>query len=318
MRLSVARRNPFEIVFLPLIGRLHRNSFRSGSANSSSLGRLLSRMLFYPLKSLSFSQVLGELKVKISNVERIAPFDARNRQYSALYFDVFSAGYEPEFTTIIDALVPDNGVLFDIGSNWGFFSIHLAARPGFEGRVHAFEPWPPTYLDLARLVEELELGQCIDCHAVALNDIDGHASMQSPSHSGLARISGNGNGKKVRTTTLDNLDLPPPTLMKIDAEGAEDKILQGGRRFLAKHHPMLLFENRAQRFGGNECLAVLVMLEEIGYQLFAPNLISSTAGQHQVELIRITADTRKDHAEYPNLFACHSSDTGRLMEAVDR
>ena len=157
MRLNITRRNPFTIEHLPLIGRLHRSSFRSGCANTSSLSRFLSRMLFYPLKAVSFWQVPGKLKVRVDDKERTANYDARNRQFSALYFDVFADGYEPEFTTIIDALVPNDGVLYDIGSIWGFFSIYLAVRPGFKGRIHAFEPWPPTYMDLARLVDELEL-----------------------------------------------------------------------------------------------------------------------------------------------------------------
>lgn len=312
MKLSISQRNPFTVICLPLVGRLHRSSFRSGSANGTPLSRLLSRMLFYPMRALSFREASGKIQVTVGDEERSARFDARNRQFSALYFDVFSSGYEPEFTTIIDALVPDDGIMYDIGSNWGFFAIHLASRPKFQGRVHAFEPWPSTHVDLARLVKELDLGSRISCHPIALNDSTGHASMQSPGHSGLAHISEDDQGTRIQTTTLDDLDFEPPTLIKIDAEGAEEKILQGGRRFLAEHHPMILFENRPARFGDEKCLAVLVMLEELGYHLFAPNLLSNADGQCQVELIKVTAETRDDHSEFLNLFACHSSDLERL------
>jgi FkbM family methyltransferase len=315
MKLSISQRNPFTVIYLPLVGRLHRSSFRSGSANGSSMSRLLSRLFFYPLRALSFREAPGKLQVKVGEEERSARFDARNRQFSALYFDIFSSGYEPEFTTIIDALVPDDGVLYDIGSNWGFFAIHLASRSKFRGRVHAFEPWPSTHVDLSRLVKDLDLGSRISCHPIALSNSSGHASMQSPGHSGLAHISEDDQGTRIQTATLDDLDFEPPTLIKIDAEGAEEKILQGGRRFLAEHHPMILFENRPARFGDDACLAVLVMLEELGYHLFAPNLLSNADGQCQVELIKVTAETRDDHAEFLNLFACHSSDLGR-MEAV--
>ena len=312
MKLSISQRNPFTVTHLPLVGRLHRSSFRSGSVKGSSLSRFLSRLLFYPLRALSCYESPGKLQVKVGEEERLAGFDARNRQFSALYFDVFSSGYEPEFTTIIDALVPNDGVFYDIGSNWGFFAIHLASRPEFKGVIHAFEPWPSTHLDLTSLVKELDLGSRISCHPIALNDKTGHASMESPGHSGLAHISEQGQGTRIKTTTLDDLDFESPDLIKIDAEGAEEKILQGGCRFLAEHHPMILFENRPARFGDEECLAVLVMLEELDYHLFAPNLLSNADGQCQVELIKLTAQTRDDHAEFLNLFACHASDLERL------
>ena len=316
MIISANRRNPFSIDYLPLLGRLHRNSFRSGSSDSSPSGRLLSRLLFYPMKALSFRPVRGTMKVKVLGQDRRAHFDARNRQFSALYFDVFSCGYEPEFTTLIDALVPDDGILYDLGSNWGFFGIHLAARPGFNGSVHCFEPWPPTYSDLSGLVEKLELGELISCHELALSDVTGDACMHAPSHSGLAHVSGDQSGRKVRITTLDALDLPTPDLLKIDAEGLEEKIIQGGSEFLRENHPMLLFENRPGKFGEEECLAVLYMLEELGYRLFAPNLNPPQGERFRVELIPLTAKTRNQHAQHPNLFACHSTELERIEKAA--
>ena len=129
MIISANRRNPFSIDYLPLLGRLHRNSFRSGSSDSSPSGRLLSRLLFYPMKALSFRPVRGTMKVKVLGQDRRAHFDARNRQFSALYFDVFSCGYEPEFTTLIDALVPDDGILYDVGKQLGFLRHPLGCPP---------------------------------------------------------------------------------------------------------------------------------------------------------------------------------------------
>ena len=318
MKLQTSRRNPFAVVFLPFLGRLHRNSFRSGRANGSSLGRLYSRLLFYPIKALSFAPVLGKIEVTVGEQVRSASFDARNRQFSALYFDVFSDGYEPELTTIIDALVPDDGIIFDIGSNWGFFAVFLASRSGFVGHIHAFEPWPSTYSDLTGLVNELQLSKRITCHEVALSDNSGHASMCSPSHSGLAHVSSDGSGRKVRTVSLDTLDLPPPNLIKIDAEGLEEKILNGGLGLLAENRPMLLFENRPSKFGGKECMAVLFMLEQIGYSLFAPQLSPSRGETCQLDLVSISAETRREHARHPNLFACHSTKLDQIKKVADR
>lgn len=311
MKIRASRRNPFSVSVLPLLGHLHRNSFRSGNSKSSSIGRFLSRLFFYPWRALSFAPVLGKLDVIIKDSTHTVFFDVRNRQFSAIYFDVFSEGYEPEFTTIIDALLPDDGVFLDVGSNWGFFSIFLASRIDFRGHIHAFEPWPATYLDLLSLIESLGLGSVVTCHREALSDVSGFANMKSPGHSGLAHISDNQKGKKIRTTTLDDMKLSSVDLIKIDAEGLEDKILKGGQRFLNEYKPMILFENRTKHFGDDNCLQVLFMLEEMGYKLFAPHLVHISDQENQVEFIPLTAGTRSNFAEYPNLFACHLSELGK-------
>ena len=79
---------------------------------------------------------------------------------------------------------------------------------------------------------------------------------------------------------------------------------------------MLLFENRPGKFGDEECLAVLYMLEELGYRLFAPNLNPPQGERFRVELIPLTAKTRNQHAQYPNLFACHSTELERIEKAA--
>ena len=313
MLFRASRRNPFSVSILPLLGRLHRNSFRSGNSKGSSIGRFLSRMLFYPWRALSFTPVHGELDVIIQDSFHTVFFDVRNRQFSAIYFDVFSEGYEPEFTTIIDALLPDEGVFLDIGSNWGFFSIFLASRIGFRGHIHAFEPWPATHLDLLSLIDSLDLRRVVTCHNEALSDVSGFANMESPGHSGLAHISDGQKGEEIRTTTLDEMELSSADLIKIDAEGLEDKILKGGQRFLKECKPMILFENRTKRFGDDNCLEVLFMLEEMGYKLFAPHLVHISDQENQVEFIPLTADTRSNFAEYPNLFACHLNELNNMI-----
>lgn len=317
LKLNTQIRFPFTVEKLPLLGKLYRHAFRSGCVNTPAPLRFISRILFYSLHGISFRPALGRLCVDFGEETRIGHFDARNRQFSALYFDAFSKGYEPEIAMLIDICVPNDGVLYDIGSNWGFFAIYLASRSEFKGQIHAFEPWPQSNADLKRLVNELHLQDQIICHATALSNSSGPTFMLSPSHSGLAHLSNDARGKQIQTTTLDALELKPPTLMKIDAEGAEENILHGGRQLLAKHHPMLIFENRAHLFGEEKCATVLTMLEEIGYRLFALRLHPSTNNPQKVELIGITAETRNANADCANLFACHPGTMKHLREKVE-
>ena len=46
--------------------------------------------------------------------------------------------YEPETSALLDQLVGDEDVFFDVGANWGWYSVLIAARPTFHGTVHTF------------------------------------------------------------------------------------------------------------------------------------------------------------------------------------
>jgi FkbM family methyltransferase len=301
--------SPFRVVRLPWLARLHRAGFRGSRKPAVAPVRLLARGAFYLLRRLSRGPVYGELQVRIGGELRTARFDARNRQFGAIYFDRYANGYEPEVAALIEACVGDAGVFYDVGSNWGYFSVLAAAREGFRGRVHAFEPWPSSFRDLTDIVVQLGLSKQIACHNFALGDSSQTASMTAGSHSGLARISPGGSGVSVAVRALDGLALDglalePPSLIKIDTEGHEEQVLRGGQRLLAAHRPMLIFEHRLE----NDCqwqnAGVLELLQSLGYRLFAPRVASPAAG---LELQDIDAASRREHPDSGNVFACHAS-----------
>ncbi|MDP7640270.1 MAG: hypothetical protein QGG73_11240 [Candidatus Hydrogenedentes bacterium] len=86
----------------------------------------------------------------------------------------FVAGYEASSLALLDILVGRDGCFFDVGSNFGCFSLSIAARPGFTGRVHAFEPYAPSFADLSNMIERSALTALISAHRLALSDYDGN------------------------------------------------------------------------------------------------------------------------------------------------
>ena len=210
-------RQPYSVARLPWLARLHRNAFRSGRHDVSELTKFASRMAFYCGRSIWPFSVQGEFGVDVAGEMRHFRFDARNRMFSAVYFDKYSSGYEPPVLALVDALLPDDGVFFDIGSNWGYFSIYLASRPRFAGQIHAFEPWPTTYADLSSTVRQLGLDNVVHCHNFALGESNHEGAMQCGSHSGCAKLAPEGSqGVAVKIQALDELRLPRPDLMKVD------------------------------------------------------------------------------------------------------
>ncbi len=116
----------------------------------------------------------GEILVATPQGAKSVSFDGRNTHFNCLYMPEFVAGYEASSLALLDILVGRDGCFFDVGSNFGCFSLSIAARPGFTGRVHAFEPYAPSFADLSNMIERSALTALISAHRLALSDYDGN------------------------------------------------------------------------------------------------------------------------------------------------
>ena len=267
---TVRRRNPFAVDHLPFLAELYAAGFKPRR-------RLAKRFIGKPAKNL-FRLVYrtglggtGRFTLALGDRTAACAFNARNTQYHALYLPPYAKGYEPDTTALFDILLPDDGVFFDIGANWGYYALFAAARPGFAGRIHAFEPMPATFADLASVVDQAGLGNVITCHQVALSAAPGQGTMTVGDglHSGIARLGGSGGGGvEVPLMPLDDLDLPAPHVMKLDVEDHEDSVLTGARRLLARHRPYVAFESWREPHRPDRTLAPFTVLAEAGYLFF--------------------------------------------------
>jgi len=134
----------------------------------------------------------------------------------------------------------------DIGAHYGVYSILMAAKCGQTGHVVAFEPDPYA---CEVLVKNLSLNPGIKrpvIEACACSDSTGEATLFSRrgnAQSSLARSAvefspaHKSEEFRVPLVTLDSYllehNLPEPRWVKIDAEGAEIRILKGAQKILA-------------------------------------------------------------------------------------
>src|SRR5262249_10257645 len=152
-------------------------------------------------------KITGSFFLTINGQKKRIQYNPKNATYAILYFKAYAAGYEPQVAALMDLLLPDKGVFYDIGSNWGFFSLMLASRPGLKGKIHAFGPNPPTYADVTSMFEQAGTTGVGQCPNIVLPDQKGTASISLPDHvhSGCATISSSGTGTaSIQTTTLDD------------------------------------------------------------------------------------------------------------------
>lgn len=216
-----------------------------------------------PGRSFVFDAYLGDVRVNVDTrfkVERI----------------MWTGVYEPGLFRLLPDLVPAGGMCLDVGANVGAISLMLARRVGTGGRVVAFEPAPPNLLRLrANLELNPQLAARIEVHA---RGVGAHPDTlywrEEPGNPGNGMLGATGD-LPVPITTLDTcaaeLGWQRVDFIKIDVEGMELEVMQGGRELLARHRPTLYFESLA-RFrrrgdGSDGCSRIHALLGELGYEL---------------------------------------------------
>lgn len=147
--------------------------------------------------------------------------------------------YELEKQSVFERLVKPGDIVFDIGANVGFYTLLASTMIGPTGHVYAFEPLPRNLEYLRRHIALNKLTN-VTVFDSAVSEQTGVARFGCGT-SATGALSDDGEFS-VKTIALDELDasLPPPSLLKIDVEGAELSVLRGAQRLLKLHKPSIL------------------------------------------------------------------------------
>jgi FkbM family methyltransferase len=160
--------------------------------------------------------------------------------------------YEPSFTNAFLRESKSAPVIYDIGSNIGYFSLLAALNKN--SKIYSFEPVPKVAEQFRLLMGLNGLSEKVKLSEVALSNELGKIKMVTPGAHEQGLMVSALRGQKVDIddsilvdmTTLDHLvfeeNFPPPDLIKLDVEGAEAMVLDGGERTLMYHKPRLLIE----------------------------------------------------------------------------
>ena len=111
----------------------------------------------------------------------------------------------------------------------------------------------------------------------------------------------------VPVQTIDTLTLPTPSIIKIDAEKQEFRILKGALQTLRIHKPHLIFEHWFTAGDSEKSEEMLLFLADLAYEVFAMQWSSVYRGAHgSLYLIPIKEYRQmKQRCNKRNLFACH-------------
>lgn len=164
--------------------------------------------------------------------------------------------FERAETEFLDKFVQEDFVCLDIGSNVGYFSVLFASKGA---KVHAFDPVRENFA-LLSLTSALNPNLDIELRNCAIGDESGSIDFYIPEQTSLARIQSNSKAKgedkrTVELITIDQLDLPRVDVVKIDVEGAEEKVIKGMLNTLERCKPKLLMvelvEDHLMEFSSN-------------------------------------------------------------------
>ena len=183
--------------------------------------------------------------------------------------------WEKELTILLSKELRTGDVFYDIGANVGYFSC-LAAQCGVT-EIVAFEPDPLVCSILRTNIALNGFENAVSVCQCALSDEAGPISFQRGSDSAF---SGFGDWQmrtvaevtRVEATTLDEFaisgDRPMPTVLKIDVEGWEERVLVGSSGLISAHPPRLIvFEAPASETGQLNAFRLRDYFFDHGYQI---------------------------------------------------
>ena len=168
----------------------------------------------------------------------------------------------------------DPGWFFDVGANVGLY-IWEVCKVSPHRKILAFEPDPENIKLLEKTLNRANFQNVEICKCALSNQLAEVSFFQDNLTSATGCVAGkdkpwieqylNGstNEIRVKTETLDSVvrQDSSPSLIKIDVEGHEVEVLQGGRNTLSEAKPLLIIESFPPKQS-----TVLSLLDELGYR----------------------------------------------------
>lgn len=189
-------------------------------------------------------------------------------------FRKFTKQLEPELY-LLENLIERKGRVIDVGANRGIYAYFLSKK-GY--RVEAFEP--QSYCTKSLIKYSKLFRKEINVYNCCLADKAGRQVLNIPIirgrfretlATGLASI-GNFNGDleskcvEVDTHRLDDYHFQDVVFIKIDVEGYEKQVIEGGRETILREKPILFVEIEQRHLNNTSIDLVFDQIFELGYQ----------------------------------------------------
>ena len=217
--------------------------------------------------------------------------------------------FEDEIRFVRQLIKPGMQII-DIGANYGCYALTMAKLAGPEGRLWAFEPCSATADHLQQSIAANGLAQ-VELIRAALSNRKGEATLSTQENAELNSLSDDNGGTDSETVPLYRLDdcmhdygWQDIDFLKLDAEGEEVRILEGGEAFFRECSPLVMFE---LKHGATINEGLIQAFRDLDYDTykFVPGL-----------MMLVPFDLNEEPDPYQlNLFCCKPDRAEKLQQA---
>jgi FkbM family methyltransferase len=186
--------------------------------------------------------------------------------------------------------------IYDIGANFGAFSLFFARATGQQGKVYAFEPLAENCssikenarLNLMTNIEVIQtgVGDKKERLIIAYDPVDTATASFVDEIKNKAKNKGTLRTIEMDVNTLDNLvaklSLPLPDFVKIDVEGMEAKVLKGMQGIIKKKKPQLFIEIHPVAVTSKDIYEILI---QHSYSIFSVEANQHVTGENISRII---------------------------------
>lgn len=230
---------------------------------------------------------MGRFFGRIIDIARVAVSGAVNEKLRLLRALATWPKFSLTSYRLVDALRRQEilpRTVIDVGANVGQFAV-AAAKLLVPQKLYAFEP-------ISEVCDKLKCNTAsilqIEAAAIALGEADDHRELHLNSHSHSSSLLALGPGHReafpdarevatigIEMSTLDTVfagrELTPPVLLKLDVQGYEAKVLEGGRATLTRIKWVVAETSLRQLYEGEPLFLDLVgIMADAGFRFLRP------------------------------------------------
>lgn len=228
------------------------------------------------MKKTFYTEVIQNNRKKpnyaILDIRKYILFPKDNAVTSSLFSNQLYEPYLYKFLT--ENKIDINGTnVIDVGGNNGQVCVEFAHLVGDEGKVITFEPQRIIYQQLCGNVFINGLDN-VYAFNVAIGDKNGQTTIEKPNYFdqgpvnfGNVHVGATDNYDIVPLRTIDSYELTNVSVMKIDVQGYEKKVLIGAKETIQKNRPIIYIEieeDQLELFGDTQ-QEIFELLTEYGY-----------------------------------------------------
>ena len=203
--------------------------------------------------------------------------------FEAVYW-TYKSMIEARDVRSLKSYVVAGSTVIDVGANIGFFTVPFARWVGSEGQVISVEPEAVNFDSLRDRVQRLGLSNVVSLVNAAAIEVPGRVrlavNLDNPADHRVAE-----QGIPVTAVTVDALvgerGWPDVSLIKIDVQGSELRVIRGALQTLRRFQPALFVELHEPSLveAGTSTAELVGELLELGY---APYALDATGSWMQI------------------------------------